>query len=297
MKLPALILLLGLAASTVRAQVERPQSVEVTLKDKRIAESSGLVRSLRHPGIFWTLNDSGGEPCLFAIDRLGETKGKVRIPKAANFDWEDLTIGRDQDNVPYLFIGDIGDNLKLRATLQIYQVPEPDLPDDPGKETESAEPQIWHLTYPDGRHNAECLMMHPKTRSLYLLTKEENGEDTLYQVPDQRTAGKGLKLVKVMDLSFPPRARVGKRPSMASDTTDAEFSSDGKRLIVATYSYLYEWKLGRRQSLETSLKLPPQIIEPPLTRQMEAVCYDEDNQSLWFTSEQLPTPLCRLTRD
>lgn len=299
MKLSVLLFWLGLTAGAAYAQVERPPATEITLKDKRIAESSGLVRSLRHPGIFWTVNDSGGEPCLFAINGQGETKGKVRIPKAANFDWEDLTIGRDEDNVPYLFIGDIGDNLKLRATLQIYQVPEPDLPEDAGKETESAAPRIWHLTYPDGRHNAECLMMHPMTREIYLLTKEENGQSSLYRVPNAvtRASGIALKLAKILDLSFPARPRVGRRPSMASEATDAEFSSDGKRLVVATYSYLYEWKLGRRQPLETALQLPPQIIEPPLTRQMEAVCYDEDHKSLWFTSEQLPTPLCRLTRD
>lgn len=282
----------------LQAQIERPSVKQVILKDKRIAESSGLVRSLRHPGIFWTINDSGGEPCVYAIDRQGETRGKVRLPKAANFDWEDLTTGRDEDNLPYLFIGDIGDNLKLRPTVQIYKIPEPDLPEDPTKETLSAEPEVWHLSYPAGRRNAESLMMHPKTRVLYLLTKEENGRSILYQVPPATAAngGKGLKLQKVMDLNFPARERIGKRPTMACQTTDAEFSPDGQRLVVATYSYLYEWKLGRNPPLELALSLPPTIIEPPLTRQMEAVCYDDDSESLWLTSEQLPTPLIRLKR-
>jgi hypothetical protein len=64
------------------------------------------------PLIFWTLNDSGGEPCVFAIDRSGKTRAKVRVRDAANFDWEDLALGKDDQARPALFIGDIGDNLQ-----------------------------------------------------------------------------------------------------------------------------------------------------------------------------------------
>ncbi|SKA91657.1 hypothetical protein SAMN02745166_01767 [Prosthecobacter debontii] len=290
-----LLALLG-SASFVSAQTLQVRTSDaVILKDKRITESSGLARSLRYPGVFWTHNDSGGEPCLFAINRQGQTLAKVRVPHAANFDWEDLTEGRDDQDRPCLFIGDIGDNLKFRASLQIYCVREPELPKDPDKEIESSEPEVWHLSYPDGRKNAECLMMHPLTRQLYLITKEESGHCALYQVPSKRGPGKGLTLIKICDLEFPARARKGKRPGMNSMTTSADFSPDGKRLVVATYSYLYEWTLSPKLPLEASLEQPPILIEPPLTKQMEAVCYDADAVTLWFTSEQLPAPLYRLS--
>lgn len=272
------------------------QSFEkVILQDKRINESSGLARSLRHPGIFWTHNDSGGEPCLFALNSKGETVAKVRVPHAANFDWEDLSESRDQQGRPCILIGDIGDNLKFRASLQIYCIPEPDLPATPDKEIESAEPEVWHLSYPDGRKNAESLMVHPITRWIYLITKSEEGHCAVYQVPDDRTNGKAYTLIKVSDLYFPPLDRQGKRPGMNSMTTSADFSPDGKRLVVATYSYLYEWTIHSKRPLETLLQSSPRILEPPLTRQMEAVCYDADNRSLWITSEQLPAPLYHLT--
>lgn len=283
------------AAAEVELEVPKAEKVAV-LADKRIRESSGIARSVRHPGIFWTHNDSAGEPCLFAINRKGETVAKVRVPTAANFDWEDITQGPDDEGQSCLFIGDIGDNLKRRASIQIYRIPEPDLPEDADKEVLSAEPEIWHVSYPDGRHNAECLMLHPLTRQLFIVTKEDNGRCTLFRVPDERVSGQAMKLIKVADLHFPARQREGKRPGMASMTTAADFSPDGSRLVIATYSYLHEWKLSKKASLEQSLSAPATIIQPPLTKQMEAVCYDVDGASLWFTSEQLPTPLYRLLR-
>jgi hypothetical protein len=297
MKTLSLTAALGLLAMQASAQMEVPPAEKVAvLADKRIHESSGMVRSVRHPGILWTHNDSGGEPCLFAINRKGETVAKVRVPTAANFDWEDITQGPDDEGRPCLYIGDIGDNLKLRASLQIYRILEPDLPEDADKEVLSEEPQIWHVSYPNRRHNAESLMMHPLTRQLFIVTKEEDGRCALYRVPDDRVSGQALKLSKVADLHFPARRREGKRPSMACMVTSADFSPDGSRLVIATYSYLHEWKLGKNSSLEQSLSAPARIIQPPLTKQMEAVCYDGDGASLWFTSEQLPAPLYRLSR-
>ena len=38
------------------------------------------------------------------------------------------------------------------------------------------------------------------------------------------------------------------------------------------------------------------VIEPELLRQLEGVCYDGDNLTLWLTSEHLPAPLLRVKR-
>ena len=41
-------------------------------QDRRIGESSGVVASRKHPGLLWTINDSGGDPMLFLSDTAGE---------------------------------------------------------------------------------------------------------------------------------------------------------------------------------------------------------------------------------
>lgn len=268
------------------------------LEDKRIKESSGLALGVRDPSVFWTVNDSGGEPCVFAIDRNGKTRAKVRVRDAANFDWEDIASGRDEKGVPTLFIGDIGDNFFIRPTIQVYQIPEPAInaPDQSVEETETAAPQLWRANYPDGHHNAESLLLHPQTRRLYILTKSDDGRCALYAFPQPLQPKVSMVLEKVTDLAFPRLIRAGKRPHDNCMTTGASFSPDGSRMVVSTYSSLYEWLLPKSQPLAVALQQAPVRIEPELLRQVEGVCYDSDSLTLWLTSEHLPTPLLRVTR-
>lgn len=296
---------LVLCAAQACAQVAWPETPVAStservavLDDKRIKESSGLCLGGRDPSIFWTLNDSGGEPCVFAIDRGGKTRAKVRVRDAANFDWEDIALGKDEKGAPALFIGDIGDNLQMRPTIQVYQIPEPEI-NEPGKvveETISAAPVIWRVSYPDGKHNAESLLVDPKTNRLHLLTKSEDGRSALYVFPQPMQKEVSMTLEKVAELTFPKLIRAGKRPHDNCMTTAAGFSPDGTRMVVATYSSLYEWKLSPDQPLADALKQPPERIEPELLRQLEGVCYDGDNLTLWLTSEHLPAPLLRVKR-
>src|SRR4051794_6987818 len=41
------------------------------IDSREITESSGLAASRKHPGVFWTHNDSGNGPYIFAITRDG----------------------------------------------------------------------------------------------------------------------------------------------------------------------------------------------------------------------------------
>jgi hypothetical protein len=280
-----------------------------TLADTRIKESSGLARSQRHEGIFWTLNDSGGEPCVFAIDLQGRTRAKVRIQDAANFDWEDLASGLDEQNQPVLYIGDIGDNLHIRPTVQVYRVPEPSIAaaGEVVPETISGPSMHWHLTYPGGPRNAEGLLVHPKTRRLHVMSKAEDGRSVLYAFPagveplaeaDQGAENKHkpVLLEKVGEVSFPGHERVGKRPTDDRLCTGAAFSPDGTHLAASTYSSLYEWQLPAGKPTVEALAAKPLRLVPELLRQLEAITYDADSRTLWLTSEHLPTPLVRVSR-
>lgn len=294
--------ILACCAQTAAAWPEKPvpsTSKQVTtLEDKRLSESSGLALGVRDSSVFWTMNDSGGEPCVFAVDRSGKTRAKVRVRDAANFDWEDIASGKDENGKPTLFIGDIGDNLFIRASIQVYQIPEPlvNAPGQPVEETETEAPQIWRANYPDGKHNAESLLLHPQTRRLYILTKSEDGKCALYAFPQPLQSKVSMTLEKVVDLAFPQLIRAGKRPHDNCMTTGACFSPDGSRLVVSTYSSLYEWTLPKDTTLAEALRQPPARIEPQLLRQVEGVCYDSDSLTLWLISEHLPAPLLRITR-
>ena len=79
------------------------------LANPRIRESSGLACSRRTPGVFWTHNDSGDRPRLYAFDTTGADLGTYELKGASALDWEDLA-SFTRKGRGYLLVGDIGDN-------------------------------------------------------------------------------------------------------------------------------------------------------------------------------------------
>ena len=59
-----------------------------TVTDPEIDEASGLVASQVNPDTFWTLNDSDGPVCVYAIATNGDLKHKLCLEGAENYDWE-----------------------------------------------------------------------------------------------------------------------------------------------------------------------------------------------------------------
>ena len=86
-----------------------------------INEASGMVAAKN--GGFWLLNDSGGNPELYLINRQGELLKKVWVENAVNGDWEALT----KDLYGSVYIGDIGNNRNNRKDLVVYRVWEDEL--------------------------------------------------------------------------------------------------------------------------------------------------------------------------
>src|SRR5438876_11939284 len=87
------------------------------ITDSELTESSGLVASRTFPGVFWTHNDRGSIPQLFAISRYGATLGKFKVTGATISDWEDISI----DSAGNLYLADTGDNDLGRNEVQVYR--------------------------------------------------------------------------------------------------------------------------------------------------------------------------------
>src|ERR1044071_5094700 len=109
-------------------QAYGPPTRIAQIKDESINESSGLVASRTNKGAYWTHNDSGDGPFIYALDARGNSLGTYRVEGAHNRDWEDIAAGPGpQRNRSYLYIGDIGDNDSKRSEVVVYRVPEPQL--------------------------------------------------------------------------------------------------------------------------------------------------------------------------
>ena len=143
-----------------------------------LLENSGATMSVEQPGVLFTINDSGNEAYLFALDTTGIERGAWRVTNATNVDWEAISGGpctlpaEDADTAlrvsRCLYIGDVGDNEARRNAVHIYQVPEP-VAQDSGY-TGSLRARQLAFTYEDGQHDVEAMFV-ARDGSINLVTK------------------------------------------------------------------------------------------------------------------------------
>ncbi len=265
------------------------------LQSSAIAESSGIVASRNNPGLYWTHNDSGDGPFIYAFDREGMSRGVWRITGASARDWEDIAAGPGPlSNRGYLYLGDIGDNSLSRSTIVVYRVPEPLVA---GAETSTAKnpeatetAETIQLNYPDGPHNAEALLVHPTSGDLYVVTKEPLGTAGVYK------ASAPLDTVRTVKLTF-----IGGLKSlgiMGGAVTGGDISPDGRRVALSDYMQGYEIELGDREkgSFDAIWKQPISVIALGQRKQGEAICYSLDGKALLTTSEGKHSPLIEVVR-
>lgn len=145
-----------------------------TVESALIDEASGLVVSRKNPEILWVHNDSGDDACVFAMNRQGEHLGIFSLSGINAIDWEDMATGPGSiAGQHYLYLGDIGDNDAERSSISVHRIPEPNVTPDQSPVTETVtDIETFTLTYPDGAHNAETLLVDPLTGDLYIATKE-----------------------------------------------------------------------------------------------------------------------------
>ena len=211
--LVALLLVLTLP-SAVRAQAQTEYTEVCRFADTRLAEISGLTRSVRHPNVLWALNDSSGGPFLYAVDeRSCEILARLRLAGAQARDFEAIAAGRDARGRPTIWVGDIGDNRDSWPSVQVLAVREPKRLSD---RTVPIRP--WSFTYADRPHDAETLLADPASPRLWVVTK-------------QLASGALVSLAPVLDGGTSTRevSRVG------GLVTDGAISPDGSRYVLRDY--------------------------------------------------------------
>lgn len=265
------------------------------LEDRAISESSGLVASRRNPGVFWTHNDSGNGPFVYAFDRAGKSVGRWRVTDAKAYDWEGIAAGPGpRPGLSYLYIGDIGDNDTERDFVTVYRVVEPSLAADDssiGNKQYATEPaEAIRLSYPDGAHDAEALLVHPVTGDLYIVTKSLVGNSGIYKLTAPYSASAVNTLVHLQDISV--------RSFIGGAITGGDISPDGRRVVLCDYLGAYEMVMPENSGGEFDRiwKQPLSTIELGPRRQGETVCYRLDGMAILATSEKRPTPLIEVKR-
>ena len=263
------------------------------LKDKSVKESSGIAASRTVPGVYWTHNDSGDGPFIYAFDTRGNSRGVWRVTGATATDWEDIAAGPGpKPGVSYLYIGDIGDNQSKRPEIVVYRVPEPDLKTGArakSKATSTAQAETFRFRYPDGSHDAEALLVHPHTGNLYIVTKILFGNPGIYEAKAPLTAGGTSTLNLIGTLSVPSL--------LGGIITGGAISPDGRRVAFCDYMQGYEAVLENASAAFDAIwKRPLVSISLGKRAQGEAITYRLDSKALLMTSEGSPMPLLQVVR-
>lgn len=258
----ALLIVVVVSALANKADAAANDTQVSQMTDPRITESSGLVVSLDHDDLVYTVNDSGNDSIVFAVQlATGRTVGTAASTKEF-FDAEALSI----DNQSTLWIADTGDNNMTRKEPRLYAIPEF------GSGDSTVTPKRYPLVYPDGPRDVEALVINPLNNHKFLLTKGVMGGEVLAlpatlraDQPNQLTA---LKAVV---------------PGMI---TDAAFTPDGRHVIARNYV--------KASILDATTWESVGSVRLPSARQGETLAVEQDGASFLVGSEGASSPLDRV---
>jgi hypothetical protein len=238
------------------------------ITDERLPELSGLV------GVgdgMLAMNDGGDRVEVYPLDAACAV-GEVRTADIDPYDPEDLAVGADGT----VWLADTGDNEQKRETVALIGL-RPD-----GSTT------LTRLTYPDGPHDAEALLLAPDGTP-YLVTKEVLGASSVYRPDAPLADGVTLPMTRVLGMGFTltgtPGGPVGRAGQLL--VTGGAVSADGQRIALRTYTDAYVWPLTDSDVIG-ALGGSPVRIPLPDSPQGEAIAFAGNDRDLLVSSEDLP---------
>lgn len=267
-----------------------------TIKDKKVAEASGIAISRRNNQLLWINNDSGNPATIYALNQQGTVVASVKITGVKNRDWEDVASFGYQGK-PYLLVADVGDNDAQWSSYSLHIIAEPKL-DPHGPATKLKVKPAWSIefTYPNGQHDCESVAVDMQNHKVLLLTKREEIPQ-LFEL-DLLTRGKQVA-TSLGEISPLPKASNHNLSLMqlfnfATMPTGMDISSDGNSLVLITYASAYQYVNPDHQPWSSIMKQTPAEIPLPKLKQAEAIGFDQTGHYIFVTSEKLPAPIIRM---
>lgn len=263
------------------------------IETDEIKESSGLSAS-ECQDVLWTHNDAGSGALIYAMGTDGRHLGVWRVTNAQNTDWESITNFKDASGKCSLIIGDIGDNEEARPDVQIYRIPEPTASAETAKATgasplASAPAEVMKVVYPNGKHNAETILVHPQTGDIYVVTKKRSGPAGVFRIKPGFGSATPVTAEKVADISVPSKPE--------GLLTGGSISPDGRRVMLCDVKGGYELVLPEgAASFDAIFSQKPIAVDIGDRKQGEGVSYGRDGVSLYASSEKKNTPIYLIKR-
>ncbi len=243
-------------------------------------EISGLVASRTQAGLLWAIEDSGNSARLIAVRDTGEAAGTVTVTGAQNTDWEDIATGPAPGGGAFLYVADIGDNDAKRSQITVWRVPEP----KPGDASTAAADRI-DLAYPDGAHDAETLLVDPRSRALVVVTKVLGGSSGMYTGMAPASGGGQVALKEAGSLDF----------GLGGLATGGSITPSGTLAAIRTYTGVSLWTRRPGEALAAALARPPCEAKVDLAGegQGESIALTATGRAFFTIAEGADPPLRR----
>ncbi len=229
--------------------------------DDTLVENSGLAWA---DGLLWAHNDSG-EALLYGLSPQGAVLRRVPVRDMPVFDWEDIAL---RDGM--LWLADVGDNLAVRQSITLYEVPVPG-PDDLEVTARSVT-----LSWPDGARDCETLLADPVSGDLLLMSKELDGDVRVARVVDPDAATSELE--EVARVRFGPDGW-----GVGTYVTGGDMAPDGTAVVVRAYLETMVFPRVLGEAWQATFDREPCEVDTVGEGQGEAVAWAPDG--LYFVSE------------
>ena len=260
-----------------------------TVEATDLTELSGLVASRVHPGVLYAHADVG-VPLFVAMDTAGKTLGTFTVLGAGSQDWEDISVGKGPDGTDVIFIGDIGDNSardgmgKTREQIAVYRVPEPDVSVGQAAVVQTlTQFETLLFTYPDRPHDAETLMVDPITGDILIVTKEDDGNSSVFRASGTTPVRQSTVLEKVAGLTF------GVPGSGSAHASAGDISPSGDRILIRTHTAILLWPRLADAGWDTTFAAAPRSLPAHDEPQGEGLTFAADGHSWFSAGESDPT--------
>ncbi|WP_305095197.1 hypothetical protein [Prescottella sp. R16] len=253
-----------------------------TPTDPALEELSGLaaVSDTTHGDVMYGIGDSGTDDTVTVLDDTCRVTGSLPVP-VDPYDIEDMGIGPDGR----LWLSDTGDNLKTRSTVALIDL-------DPA----TGAGGLHRLTYPDGPHDAETLLIGRDGVPL-IVTKDVLVASGIYR-PVGGAGVDGLAspgptpLERVGQVRLGPTATPGGPVPIGGSTliTGGAVSADGTVAALRTYTDVYLYSAPDGDLVRALTTTTPVRVPIPDEPQGEALAFTPDD-ALIAGSEAAGGPL------
>jgi len=258
----------ALAEPAVAAEHAAAPARVCTIRDKRLDEISGMVATGDGYVVVNDGSDFADRRRIFFLNKTCRVTRTVKYPSRPR-DTEDL--GRAADGT--LWVADIGDNGRSRSTVALWKLA-------PGAKS----PVLHRLSYPDGPHDAEALLVSP-TGDPIVVTKS-GGTAVLYVPARALRRDATTPLRRAGEVTVPltgtsnPFSFLGR-----AVVTGAATSPDGRHVVLRTYADAFEYDVPDGDPVRALTSGRPHQIPLPDEPQGESLTYSSDGNAVLTVSE------------